>query len=161
MADTTNAAAEEWRPTGGTNSQLDAILNQGTHNGRPVYIHFTSTDAFMQIGEQRRIASAPNADRRGEAAKVGIYLNPSTQCFSPSEAHTLLFFEEERYRESANSMIVFAFKGLETVEDEKISSMSWVREIIYRGDIDFSPDGNAEILFAGKNIFVDGNSTGF
>lgn len=161
MADTTNTAAEEWRPTGGKNSQLEAFLNKGIYNGQPIYIHFTSDEAFMSIGEQRKIASAPNADRRGQAAKVGIYLNPSTQCFSPSEAHTLLFFEEEKYRESANSMFVFAFKGPETVEDDKITSGSWVREIIYRGEIDFSVDGNATILYAGKNTFVDGNATGF
>ena len=49
---------------------------------------------------------------------------------------------------------MFAFNSDVEVEDDKISSTSWVREIIYRGDIDFTAGGNAKILYAGKNVFV-------
>ncbi|WP_338849700.1 hypothetical protein V8J88_11635 [Massilia sp. W12] len=137
-----------WKPTGGRDSLLDTRLNAGIWNGKPIYIHVTSAAGYAAINGAMRI----NATRPG--GKNGIYLNPVSQCFSPNDAFTLLFFENELYRDSASHCLVFAFNDHAHVEDNPISHGSWVREVIYRNDITFS---DITILYRGPNIFEDGN----
>ncbi|PMW95483.1 hypothetical protein C1X59_26355 [Pseudomonas sp. FW215-R2] len=141
----------EWKPTGGRDTLVDVRLNTGIFNGRPIYIHMTSLLGYTAINNASQISCAPNTARRGQAAKQGIYLNPSTQPFSPEEAHTLLFFDEPRYAQSATHCFIFAFRDAVVVEDFPISQYSWVREIIYRGDINFR---DIDLLYRGPNQFV-------
>lgn len=141
----------EWRPTGGKDSLVDVRLNSGIFNGQPIYIHMTSAAGYAAINANSLISSVPNGARRGQAAKTGVYLNPSTQPFSPSEAHTLLFFEEARYAASATHCFMFAFREHKVVEEYPVSHGSWVKEIIYRADIPFS---DMDLLYRGPNLFV-------
>lgn len=137
-----------WKPTGGRDPILDTRLNTGSWNGRPIYIHLTSADGYAAINADMCI----NATR--PSGKNGIYLNPVNQCFSPRDAFTLLFFENELYRHSASHCLVFAFNSQAKVENSPISSGSWVQEIIYRDNITFP---QITVLYRGANIFVDGN----
>lgn len=137
-----------WKPTGNRDSLLNTRLNAGSWNGRPIYIHLTSAAGYAAINLSKRI----NATRTG--GKNGIYLSPSYQCFSPADAFTLLFFENALYQNNASHCLVFSFNFEADVEDNPISSGSWVREIIYRRDITFP---EITILYRGANIFVDGN----
>jgi hypothetical protein len=139
-----------WKPTCGKDNVLDDRLNRGLWNGKPIYIHFTSQGGHDAINNDRKMTATPNTTRRGQAAKYGIYLNPSTQTFSPDDAHTLLFFAEERYRDSSTHCFVFAFHDLVNVEQAPISHGSWVQEVIYRHDIAFS---EIDILYRGPNRF--------
>jgi hypothetical protein len=153
-----NPIGDRIYPTGGYIPTVDVLMNRGVHDGQPVYIHYTSEAGFNQIlMVDRFIKGTPDRTRRGQAAKAGVYLTPSTQCFSPGDAHTLLFFAEERYRYSATHMFIFAFRKAVEVEDYPVTHGSPYREIIYRGDIDFRDNGNAVFLFAGVNRFLDGN----
>ena len=139
--------------TGGKDRILDDRLDRGLWNDKPIYIHFTSAAGYDGINLARTINATPKQDRRGGRARNGVYLNPSTQAFGPQDAFTLLFFDSEAYRLSALYAFVFAFHATVAVEDDAISSGSWVREIIYRGgDIGFS---DVDILYRGPNPFVD------
>lgn len=153
-----NAKGDKIYPTGGKIPTVDVLMNRGIHNGKPIYIHYTSQAGFTQILTGNRvIKGTPDHTRRGQEAKSGVYMTPSTQCFSPRDAHTLLFFAEEKYRDSTTHMFIFAFTDDATVEDSPITHGSPHREIIYRGDIDFTQTGNATMLYAGVNRFLDDN----
>ena len=143
-----------WRPTGGKDSLLDVRLNTGSWNGKPIYIHITSQEGHDGIGKAGVINATPKKDRRGQAAKNGIYLNPVHQALCPGEAFTLLFFEVEKYRNSATHCVVFSFlkqPGDSLFNEDAISSGSWIREVIYRDNIAFS---QIDILYKGPNPFV-------
>jgi len=153
-----NPIGDKIYPTGGRVAIVDVLMNRGMHDGQPIYLHYTSQAGFDSILQgDRFIKGTPDRTRRGQAARAGVYLTPATQCFSPGDAHTLLFLGEERYRLSATHVFVFAFKQAEAVEDYSVSHDSPFREIIYRGDIDFRSTGNAQMLYAGVNRFLDGN----
>ncbi|MFT8245065.1 hypothetical protein [Roseomonas sp. BN140053] len=144
-----------WRPTGGKDSILEMRLNAGLWNGNPIYIHVTSHEGLAGINKAGLIAKTPKKDRRGNAAKAGIYLNPSLQAFGPADALTLLFFDNETYRASATNCIVFSFlnqPGASWFKDGFITEGSWVKEIIYLDDIPFK---NIDILYRGPNPFVE------
>jgi hypothetical protein len=143
--------SDRWRPTGGKDYLLDDRLNLGLWHDRPIYIHITSQEGFDGISKAGLIKATPKTDRRGLSAKNGIYINPSTQAFSPEDAWLLLFFEEEKYRFSSRFCFVFAFHEAIVVEEDAISSGSWIREIIYRKDISFK---EIDILYSGPNPFV-------
>lgn len=147
----TSTKDDTWKPTAGKDSRLDMYLNQGAFNGYPIYIHLTTQGGHVAIKATKRIASAPNAARRGVAAQAGVYLNPSIQTFDPATACTLLFFEEARYLSSSDYCIVFAFNEEVEVEQYLVTHGSWVKEIIYRGDIEFK---EIEILYEGVNPFA-------
>ncbi len=135
----------KWKPTGGKDSLLDARMENGTWNGKRIFIHLTSQAGYDAINADKRI----NAKRPG--GKNGIYLSPVHQAFSKDDAFTLLFFENELYRDSASHCFVFAFNDVVKVDEGPISHGSWVTEIIYRSDITFS---DINILYRGPNIFV-------
>lgn len=144
-----------WRPTGGKDSLLEARLNTGMWNGKPIYIHVTSHDGFHGINDQGKINATPKTARRGEAAKNGIYLNPVIQTFCPREALTLLFFDNETYRLSATHVFVFAFvnqPGGSFFKENPLTEGSWVKEIIYLDHIGFK---DIDILYRGPNPFVE------
>ncbi|MCQ4632443.1 hypothetical protein [Shinella lacus] len=143
-----------WRPTGGKDTLLDARLNTGSWNGKPIYIHVTSQEGHTGIDTAGKINATPKKDRRGPAAKNGIYLNPVQQTFCPSEAFTLLFFEEEKYRNSATHCFVFSFlkqPGASSFKEDDISNGSWVKELIYFDNITYS---QIDILYKGPNPFA-------
>lgn len=143
-----------WRPTGGKNGLLEGRLNAGLWNGRPIYIHFTSHGGYDGINLAGKLNATPKTDRRGMAAKDGIYLNPVLQTFSPLEAFMLLFFETEKYRSSATHCFVFSFlsqPGSSFFKEGAIAEGSWVREIIYGTHISFK---EIDILYRGPNPFV-------
>ncbi|GAA5444151.1 hypothetical protein Misp06_02334 [Microbulbifer sp. NBRC 101763] len=145
-------------PTGGASPLVDVLMNRGSEGGNPIYIHYTSQAGFNRILMiDKFIKGTPDRTRRGLSAKTGVYLTPSTQCFSPSDAHTLLFFSEDRYKNSATHMFIFIFKQGVELEDYAVSSSSPYRELIYRGDVDFRANGNAKMLYGGRNRFIDGN----
>lgn len=143
-----------WRPTGGKDSLLDIRLNAGMWNSKPIYIHITSHAGHAGIDSAGRIDATPKTDRRGQAAKNGVYLNPVHQAFCPSEAFTLLFFEVEKYRNSSTHCFVFSFlkqPGESFFKEDAISSDNWVREVIYLDNISYS---QVDILYKGPNPFV-------
>lgn len=152
-----NPKGDRIYPTNGQIPTVDVLMNIGTQGGQPLYIHYTSEHGFNHILVGRVINGTPDHTRRGQGAKTGVYLTPSTQCFSPEDAHTLLFFAEERYRLSATHMFIFAFKQTTEVEDYPVTHGSPFREIIYRGNVDFGPNGNAHFLYGGVNRFLKGN----
>lgn len=139
-----------WQPTAGADRVLDGRLNVGTWNGQPIYIHFTSQQGYDAITANKLMLAAPHA-RRGRAAKYGIYLNPSTQTFDAVAAHTLLFFAEDRYRNSSTHCLVFAFRRPVSVEEQPLSDGSWVRECIYRQSIAYA---EIDLLYTGTNPFA-------
>ena len=143
--------SDRWRPTGGKDNILDDRLNQGLWNSKPIYIHITSQEGFDGIKLAAKINATPKTDRRGMAAKNGIYINPSTQAFCPTEAWTLLFFEEPKYRYSSTHCFVFAFNKEIVVREGAISEGSWVKEVIYEDSITFK---EIDILYSGPNPFV-------
>lgn len=145
-------------PTNGKNVIVDVYLNKGLYENKSIYIHYTSERGFYKIlTEDRLIKGTPDKLRRSATSKVGVYLTPSNQCFSKRDAHTLLFFEEEKYKNSATHIFLISFKEKPELEEYVISQGNPFKEIIYRGDIDFKVNGNAKLIFAGVNNFLDGN----
>lgn len=147
--------AMPWRPTGGKNGLLEKRLNLGHWNGNPIYIHFTSHAGLTSISSAGVINATPKQERRGGAAKNGVYLNPAKQTFGTADAWTLLFFENETYRNSAERCIVFSFLTQPADSFFKtgpISSSSWVEEIVYLKSITFK---EIDILYRGPNPFVE------
>jgi len=144
-----------WRPTGGKNSLLDKRLNAGLWNEKPIYIHVTSHEGLDGINLAGVIKATPKTDRRGNAAKNGVYLSPSNQAFGKLEAFILLFFCNETYRYSADRCIVFSFltqPGESFFKQGKITSDSSVEEIVYLKGIAFN---EIDILYRGPNPFVE------
>lgn len=143
-----------WKPTGGKDSRLDGIMNLGVWHDTPVYIHVTSLAGLQGIRGDGKISATPKKARRGESAKNGVYLNPCRQTFSANAAFTLLFFEEDKYRNSATHCLIFSFQeipGESSFHRDMISSGSWVQEIIYYKDIKFT---DIEVIYSGPNPFV-------
>jgi len=140
-----------WKPTGGTIPALDLVLNNGLHNGQPIYIHNTSAEGYAGILKSQMLGSTPDHTRRGVAAKSGVYLCISTQTFSPGAAHTLLFFEEDKYALSSTHCIIFSPKGALAVATDPVSHGSWVKETIYRGNIKFA---DIHLIYSGPNPFA-------
>jgi hypothetical protein len=156
--------------TGGRVPNLDAIIKIGHFQCRPIYIHYTSKAVFdwiiTQAPSEQALSPKPNASRRGDQAKRAVYMVPSTQCLNSEGCVANLFLGNEQWLGSTTHVIVFAFN--EDVATDynlvraKVSEGSYYDEVIFSGgDINFDPvTGNARMLYAGVNRFVDTHNFG-
>jgi hypothetical protein len=144
--------SDRWTPTGGKIPNLDDLLNQGQFKGKPIYIHVTSNEGWQGIAKSGKINATPKKARRGNSAKNGIYLNPCSQAFWPEDAWTLLFFCEQKYRDSADYCLVFSFLNDIVIEANPISEASWVKEMIYWSNISLN---DITLHYSGPNPFIE------
>lgn len=74
------------KPTFSRDHRIEMHLNNGMFNGKPLYIHDTSAETFPKIIASRCFMARPNNDRRGAAAKSGIYMVRSGHAFNALQA---------------------------------------------------------------------------
>ncbi|MCX4243136.1 hypothetical protein [Paraliomyxa miuraensis] len=125
-------------------------LGKGTWRGKLIYIHYTDLAGLLAIFGARRITDA----RRGETragSKGGIYVNPPSQMFNPSNVETLLFLGNERYVGRGDYVVIF------TADNEHsgwvpVTSESWVLEGTLSEDVVLT---GANVLYMGPNPFPD------
>jgi hypothetical protein len=140
-------------PVNSGDPRLDMYLNTGHFFGnRPVYIHYTSQTGFESISKSRAFSQKPNTDRRS-TAKPGLYLVYVSQAYSRVAAHVNLFFENEKYKHSADYCFVFSFRDGRSLPTQPISAGSPVHEIIYTGSISFH---DIDLIYSGQNKFTLG-----
>jgi len=138
-------------PTFSRDHRLEMHLNNGMFNGKPLYIHYTSAQTFPQIINSRCFMARPNYDRRGVAAKPGIYLVRSIHAFNAEKAFQQLFLGEAKYRESAKFCFLFTFNSDPHLTGHPVSAGSSVEELIHPGNISFS---KINIIYQGINPFL-------
>lgn len=138
-------------PTFSHDHRLEMHLNNGMFNGRPLYIHYTSADTFPKIIASRCFMARPNYERRGYAAKSGIYLVRGMHAFNAKRAFTQLFLGEPKYRDSARYCFLFTFNNDPHLTGNLISAGSTVEELIHPGNLSFS---KINIIYQGKNPFL-------
>lgn len=145
-----------WKPTGGKFQNLERVLNEGTHAGKPVYLHYTDDAGCARIVENCVISDARRNETRENSAK-GIYLCPSSHTFNQDNVLNLLFLGNERYRSRGSHVVVFAFWANGHLIEQPVTHNSWAKEIIYNGgDVNFTI---GDLVYAGRNPFVDWFST--
>ncbi|NVZ49774.1 hypothetical protein HX792_05445 [Pseudomonas sp. B6002] len=84
-----------------------SLLDSGTYNGQPVYIHYTDKAGAEAIAQGQSITdSTRGATRAG--SKGGIYVNPPGQQFNSENVEDLLFLGNERYVGRGDYMVIFS-----------------------------------------------------
>jgi hypothetical protein len=131
--------------------RIDMHLNNGTFNGRSIYVHYTSEAGHRAIMRQRCILAKPSKERRGAAAKMGVYLALAKDAMNNRAAHHSLFLGEERYAQSATHCLVFVFNSNPHLTAQPISQGSRVSEAIHPGNIPFH---RIDVIYDGRNPFI-------
>ncbi|MGY2377201.1 dermonecrotic toxin domain-containing protein [Pseudomonas sp. SDO524_S393] len=84
-----------------------SILDSGTYNGQPVYIHYTDKAGAEAIAQGQAITDATRGATRA-GSKGGIYVNPPGQQFNGENVEDLLFLGNERYVGRGDYMVIFS-----------------------------------------------------
>lgn len=127
-----------------------SILDSGTYNGKPVYIHYTDKAGLEAITQQRRISDALRGETRA-GSKGGIYVNPPGQQFNGENVENLLFLGNERYVGRGNYMVIFSSDQVPQNLGPITSGSPFV-ELKMPKDINLTP---SNILYMGPNKFPD------
>lgn len=100
-------------PTGSANQSLanhqdwQSIVDSGTYNGQPVYIHYTDKAGAEAITRGQTISDATRGETRA-GSKGGVYVNPPGQQFNGENVEDLLFLGNERYVGRGDYMVIFS-----------------------------------------------------
>lgn len=84
-----------------------SIVDSGTHNDQPVYIHYTDKAGAEAITRGHTINDAARGATR-EGSKGGVYVNPPGQQFNSENVEDLLFLGNERYVGRGDYMVIFS-----------------------------------------------------
>lgn len=84
-----------------------SLLDSGTYNGQPVYIHYTDKAGAEAIAQGQSITDATRGATRA-GSKGGIYVNPPGQQFNGENVEDLLFLGNERYVGRGDYMVIFS-----------------------------------------------------
>ncbi|WP_314383699.1 dermonecrotic toxin domain-containing protein [Pseudomonas brenneri] len=90
-----------------------SIVDSGTYDGKPVYIHYTSKEGADAIARERSINDLARGERRA-GSKGGVYVNPPGQQFNSENVESLLFLGNERYVGSGDYMVIFSSDQMPT-----------------------------------------------
>ncbi|CCG87418.1 hypothetical protein [Erwinia piriflorinigrans] len=131
--------------------RLNMHLNNGAFNLYPLYIHYTTLQGYRAIKAAGCISANPNKERRGSAAKKGVYLALAKDAMSNEDAHSILFLGEEKYLASATYCFVFYFNQDPYLPARPVSHGSYSHEVICPQDINFK---QINIIYDGLNPFI-------
>ncbi|WP_226476455.1 DUF6543 domain-containing protein [Pseudomonas sp. MWU16-30323] len=84
-----------------------SAVDSGTHNGQPVYIHYTSKEGAEAIARGHSINDLTRGETRA-GSKGGVYVNPPGQQFNGENVENLLFLGNERYVGRGDYMVIFS-----------------------------------------------------
>ena len=133
--------------------RLKMHMDLRRYNGRNIYIHYTSSEGFKSITENKIISSCANLTRRGSKAKKGVYLALAKDAMNNDDAHMNLFLGQAKYENSATHAFIFCFNDLRissSLTPKLVTSGGWASEVIYPDAIRFK---DIQILFGGQNPF--------
>ncbi|MCF4977233.1 hypothetical protein GIW56_01555 [Pseudomonas gessardii] len=125
-----------------------SIVDSGTYNGKPVYIHYTSKEGAEAIARERSINDLARGERRA-GSKGGVYVNPPGQQFNSENVETLLFLGNERYVGSGDYMVIFS-SDQAPVDIGAVTQGSQFRELKMAKAIKLTP---SNFLYLGPNTF--------
>lgn len=132
------------------NPNWQSILDSGTYNGKPVYIHYTDKAGLEAITRQQRISDVLRNETRA-GSKGGIYVNPPGQQFNGENVENLLFLGNERYVGRGDYMVIFSSDQVPQ-NLGPITSGSPFIEMKMPKDIILTP---SNVLYMGPNKFPD------
>ncbi|NRD73995.1 RHS repeat-associated core domain-containing protein [Shewanella sp. VB17] len=147
-------AAKKWAPEGfgiAKDPRIDMHLNNGTFNGKPLYIHYTSKEGYEAISGSHYFRATPDYSRRGVKASNSVYLAQAKDAMSNEQAHLNLFLGEEKYSNSATHSFVFSFRDQQFLEPRAITLGSTISEVTYPGNIPFK---KIDLIYSGVNPFT-------
>jgi len=84
-----------------------SAVDSGTHNGQPVYIHYTSKEGAEAIARGQNINDLSRGETRA-GSKGGVYVNPPGQQFNGENVENLLFLGNERYVGRGDYKVIFS-----------------------------------------------------
>ncbi|MFI7801361.1 dermonecrotic toxin [Pseudomonas sp. DD1] len=127
-----------------------SIVDSGTYNGKPVYIHYTSKAGAEAIARERSINDLARGERRA-GSKGGVYVNPPGQQFNSENVENLLFLGNERYVGSGDYMVIFSSDQVPT-DLGPVTAGSQFVELKMAKEIKLTP---SNFLYLGPNNFKD------
>ncbi|SUD33270.1 type III effector protein, HopAC1 family [Pseudomonas fluorescens] len=157
-------AAGRERPAGPGLAESSSVMNQplvnhqdwqtlvdsGTYNGKPIYIHYTSKEGAEAIARERSINDLARGERRA-GSKGGVYVNPPGQQFNSENVENLLFLGNERYVGSGDYMVIFSSDQAPTDLGPVTAGSPFV-ELKMPKEIRLTP---SNFLYLGPNSFKD------
>ena len=127
-----------------------SIVDSGTYNGKPVYIHYTSKAGSEAIAREHSINDLARGERRA-GSKGGVYVNPPGQQFNSENVENLLFLGNERYVGSGDYMVIFSSEQAPTDLGPVTAGSPFV-ELKMPKEIKLTP---SNFLYLGTNTFKD------
>lgn len=127
-----------------------SVVDSGTYNGKPVYIHYTSEAGAEAIARERSINDLARGERRA-GSKGGVYVNPPGQQFNSENVENLLFLGNERYVGSGDYMVIFSSDQVPT-DLGPVTAGSQFVELKMPKEIKLT---EANFLYLGPNEFKD------
>lgn len=141
-----------WKPTGGRFQAFEKSLNQGTVNGKNIYMHFSDENGIRNIVSAMSINDKRRNETRVGSAK-GIYLTSLTHTLNPENVWVLLFLGNEIYKDRGSWVVAFGFTPTAELKQQPVTQGSWAQELIYMGaSVTFS---QADLVYSGPNPFVN------
>lgn len=143
-------------PLSATNKQLvnhpdwQSAVDSGTHNGQPVYIHYTSKEGAEAIAQGQGINDLARGETRA-GSKGGVYVNPPGQQFNGENVENLLFLGNERYVGRGDYMVIFSTDQVPQ-DLGSITAGSPFVELKMNKEIKLNP---SNFLYLGPNQFPD------
>ncbi|WP_248730324.1 hypothetical protein [Pseudomonas sp. MWU13-2517] len=127
-----------------------SVVDSGTYNGQPVYIHYTSKEGAEAITRQLSINDASRETTRA-GAKGGVYVNPPGQQFNGENVETLLFLGNKRYEGRGDYMVIFSTDQVPTNLGPVTAGSPFV-ELKFQKGIKLTP---SNFVYAGPNTFAN------
>ncbi|UOK36171.1 hypothetical protein MJP36_16795 [Pseudomonas palleroniana] len=125
-----------------------SVVDSGTYNGQPVYIHYTNKEGAEAITRQLSINDASREATRA-GSKGGVYVNPPGQQFNGENVETLLFLGNKRYEGRGDYMVIFSTDQVPTNLGPVTAGSPFV-ELKFPKGIKLT---SANFLYAGPNTF--------